>query len=239
MAKITEIAPDVYRISILTPEINLQFNHFLLKDDEPLLFHAGYRRFFPELREAVARLIDPTQLRWVSFSHFEGDECGALNLWLETAPQAQAASNFLGAILNLNDFAVREPRILQPGEALATGKHRFRFVSTAHIPHGWDAGVLFEETRQTLFCSDLFHHFGDVEPLTTSDIVGRARQTLLDMQNGPFAYYFPYTPQTDRIFESLAALEPKTLATMHGSSFTGNGAQALRDLAMAVKETCK
>ena len=96
---------------------------------------------------------------------------------------------------------------------------------------------MFEETQRTLFCSDLFHHYGDVEPLTAGDIVGRTRQALLDMQKGPFAYYLPYTAQTRCIFERLAGLDPKTLAVMHGSSFSGDGAQALRDLAEVIRET--
>ena len=99
---------------------------------------------------------------------------------------------------------------------LATGKYRFRFCSTAHMPHGWDAGVLFEETKKTLFTSDLFFHTGDVEPLTDADIVGRSRRALEEMENGPLAGSVPYTPETDSIMENLASLRPRTLATMHG-----------------------
>lgn len=135
MAKVNEIAPDVDRISVYVPEVNLQFNHFLVK--------------------------------------------------LDAAPSAQAACNLLGAVLSVNDFAIRPPRVLAAEETLATGKYRFRFCSTAHLPHGWDAGVLFEETNRTLFCSDLFFHAGDVEPLTESDIVGRARSfSLCSIRSG-------------------------------------------------------
>lgn len=237
MANVHEIAPDVYRISIYVSEFDLQFNHFLIRDEEPLLFHTGYKRFFPELREAVARVLDPSKIRWISFSHFESDECGALNHWLEIAPAAQAACSVVGALVSLNDFAIRPPRGLADGEVLATGKYRLRFCSTAHLPHGWDAGVLFEETQRTLLCSDLFHHTGDVEPLTESDIVGRSRAAMTEYQKGPLANYVPYTPLTGRILEKLAALKPSTLATMHGSSFRGDGEQALRDLGVALRDT--
>jgi len=236
MTKIDEIAPDVYRISLLEPQFNLQFNHFLVRDEEPLLIHAGYQRMFPELREAVASLLTPESIRWVGFSHFESDECGALNHWLEMAPKAQAACSFAGAMVSVNDFAIRPARGLAQDEVLATGKHRFRFCSTAHLPHGWDAGVFFEETQRTLFCSDLFFHTGDVEPLTESDIVGRARASLTEMENGPLAGSIPYTPQTERIMTRLGALKPRTLATMHGSSFRGDGQKAFQDMALALKE---
>ncbi len=237
MTKINEIAPDVYRISIYVPEYDLQFNHFLVKDDEPLLFHTGFKAMFPQLREAVSTIIKPSEIRWIGFSHFESDECGALNQWLEVAPFAQAVCSVVGALVSVNDFAIRTAKGMADGEVLATGKYRFRFCSTVHLPHGWDAGVMLEEKNKTLLCSDLFTHFGDVESLTDSDVVERARKSLLEMQASPFAYYMPYTPQTHKILSRLAQLEPKTLATMHGSSFTGNCKQALLDLDLVIKET--
>jgi flavorubredoxin len=236
MTAITEIAPSVHRISVLFPEINLQFNHFLVVDDEPLLYHTGMRRMFPTVLEAVRRVIDPETLRWIGFSHFEVDECGSLNDWLRVAPHAQAVSGVVGSRVNLTDFADRPPRPLNADETFTTGQFRFRYRPTPHLPHGWDAGVLFEETGRTLFCSDLFTHNGDVEPLTESDIVGRARDSLIGFQAGPLMDYTPYTPNTRPLLESLAALKPRTLATMHGSSFTGNGAQALLDLDGVMKE---
>ena len=145
MTVITEIAPDMYRISIYVPEANLQFNHFLIKDDEPMLFHAGLKAMFPLVHEAVATLMDPAQLRWVGFSHFESDECGALNQWLEVAPLAEPTFSITGALVSVNDFALRPARGLKPDELLSTGKYRFRFCQTPHLPHGWDAGVLFED----------------------------------------------------------------------------------------------
>ncbi|GMU83422.1 MAG: hypothetical protein AMXMBFR47_32920 [Planctomycetota bacterium] len=237
MASITEIAPGVHRISILFREINLQFNHFLVVDDEPLLYHTGMRRMFPEVLEAVKRVIDPATLRWIGFSHFEVDECGSLNDWLRLAPHAQAVSGIVGSLVNLTDFADRPPRALNSDETFTTGRCRFRYRPTPHLPHGWDAGVLYEETQRILFCSDLFTHNGDVEPLTESDILGRAHQSLIDFQAGPLMDYMPYSPNTRPLLEGLAALRPRTLATMHGSSFTGDCAKALIELDGVMKET--
>jgi len=233
---VTEIAPDVYRFSLYARDIDLQFNFFLVRDDEPLLFTTGYRASFPALREAVARVIDPARIRWVGFSHFESDECGALNQWLEVAPHAEPVCSIVGAVVNVNDFASRPPRGLADGDVLATGRYRFRFCSTAQLPHGWDAGLLFEETHKTLLCSDLFHHNGDVEPLTESDLSDRVRAAMSQLQAGPLANYIPYSTRTDVILKRLADLKPRTLAIMHGSSFAGDGERALGDLADTMRE---
>ncbi len=230
-ARIDEIAPAVHRISIYAPDFDLEFNHFLVRDEEPLLYHAGMRRMFPELRQAVARLIDPRDLRWIGYSHFEVDESGALNDWLDVAPRAQAVAGQIGAAVNLADFASRPARGLEKGEVLETGRFRFRYHPTPHLPHGWDAGMLFEETEGTLFVSDLFHHDGRREPLTSEDVVERSRTAATKLQASPLMDYVPYTPKTERLLGELAAFEPRTLAIMHGSSFTGNGADALRRLA--------
>lgn len=236
MAKTTEIAPDLFRISIFAEWGNLQFNHFVLRDEEPLLFHTGLRGMFPELREAVSKLIPLEDLRHISFSHFESDECGALNDWLAVAPNADVICSQVGALVSVNDFIAREARALADGETFATGKYRLRFCQTPHLPHGWDAGVLFEETQKTLLCSDLFHQTGDVEPLTTEDVVGRSHRAMQEYQAGVLADYVPYTPLTGRNLRKLAALEPRTLAIMHGSSYQGNGARALRELEDAFRQ---
>src|SRR5688572_24388959 len=230
MAVITEIAPNVHRICAFMPEINLQFNHFLVVDEEPLLYHTGMRRMFPDVLAAVQRIIDPARLRWIGFSHFEVDECGSLNDWLKVAPHSQAVSGVVGSLVNLTDFADRPPRALNCDETFSTGRFRFRYRPTPHLPHGWDAGVLFEETQRILFCSDLFHHDGEVEPLTESDILGRVRNAIVHYPAGPLMDYMPYTPNTRPLLEGLAALQPRTLATMHGSSFAGDGAKALLQL---------
>lgn len=236
MYKINEIAPDVYRISVFIPDIELQFNHFLIKDDEPLLYHAGLKQLFPVLHEAVKTLIDPKLLRWIGFSHFEVDECGALNEWLQVAPHAQAVCSEVGALVNMSDFAIRPALAMKTNEILQTGRHKYRFIHTPHLPHGWDAGVLFEETNKTLLCSDLFHQNGDVAALTDKDILEAHKAALLYYEAGPLMDYTPYNHKTKQLLYKLAALQPATLATMHGSSYFGNCAQALIDLDQVMKD---
>ncbi|HEU4345661.1 MAG TPA: MBL fold metallo-hydrolase [Candidatus Binatia bacterium] len=233
---VTEIAPDLYRISTYVPEIDLQFNQFIVKDNEPLLFHTGLKAMFPVVHDAVASLIDPSSVRWIGFSHFEADECGSLNEWLQTAQAAQPVCSMVGALVSVNDFALRPARGMTDGEVISTGKYRFRFLQTPHVPHCWEAGLLFEEANGTLLCSDLFHQMGNVEPLTESDVIERARKTLVDYQAGPFANYMPYTRHTDKILQGLAGLKPRTIATMHGSAYAGDGGRALRDLAVVMRE---
>lgn len=232
----TEIAPDVYRISVFAEAFDLQFNHFLVKDEEPLLYHTGLRGMHAEVRAAVSKLIPLPHLRHIGFSHFESDECGSLHEWLAAAPKAQVVCGAVGALVSVNDFIGREARALADGETFTTGKYRFRYCRTPHLPHGWDAGVLFEETRKTLFCSDLFHQSGHSEPLTTADVVGRSHKAMREYQAGVLADYVPYTPLTGRNLEKLAKLGPRTLAIMHGSSFTGDCTKAFEDLHRAYRE---
>lgn len=233
---IKEIAPDVYRISTYVPEFNLQFNQFLVKDDQPLLFHTGMRMLFPVVREEISKIIDPAKIRWIGFSHFESDECGALNDWLAVAPEAEPVCSLVGALVSVNDFSVRPARGMTDGERLETGKYSFRFLHTPHVPHCWEAGLMFEETNKTLLCSDLFTHWGEVEALTSSDIVGRFKQDLITGEQGPLAQAYPYSAKTEEQLKRIAALEPQTLAVMHGSSFSGNCKQAIEDLAEAMRE---
>ena len=237
MTQINEIAPDMYRISTFIPEINLQFNQFLVRDEQPLLYHTGMKGLFPVVRDAVATLIDPTRIRWISFSHFEADECGALGEWQTLAPEATAVCSLVGKMVSVDDVVARRPaQALADGEVFSTGKYRFRLLHTPHVPHCWEATHMFEETQGTLLCSDLLHQNGAVEPSTSADVVGRFRQTLTDYQQGPLANYMPYTPYTESTLQRLAALKPKTLAAMHGSTYVGDGAKALTDVAQVIKE---
>jgi flavorubredoxin len=236
MYQINEIAPDVYRISVFVPEIQLQFNHFLIKDDEPLLYHAGLKLMFPLLLDAVKTLIDPVQIRWIGFSHFEVDECGALNEWLQIAPNAKAVCSEAGALVNMTDYAIRPALAMKSNEMLQTGKRRYRFIRTPHLPHGWDAGVMFEETDKTLLCSDLFHQNGNLVAITDKDILDAHKTSLLNYEKGPLMDYTPYNHKTKAMLYQLAELAPKTLATMHGSSFHGDCATALKELDVVMKE---
>lgn len=237
MTAIDEIAPDLFRLSIYVPDLDMQFNHFLVRDEEPLLFHAGLKGMFPALRDAVAKLIDPANLRHIAWSHFESDECGGLNDWLQLAPCAQPVCTLVGKLVSVDDFSIRPAVGMTAHDVLTTGKHRYRFYRSPHLPHGWDAGLLFEETRKTLFCSDLFHHFGDVAAVTSSDLVGPSRAAMQQMQQGPLAGYMPYTRQTAGMLGALADLKPQTLAVMHGSSYVGQGDQLITDLGEAIRET--
>jgi flavorubredoxin len=235
-SNVTEIAPEVFRISTFHPDFGIQFNQFVIRDDEPFMMHTGLRKMFSTTLEALASVVEPSKLRWIGFSHFESDECGALNEWLRVAPSAQAVCSFVGAMVMVNDFADRPARFLNDGEVLEIGRHRLQFLSTPHVPHCWDAGLFFEESDRTLLCSDLFFHPGDPEPLTEADIVGRAKEAITESLSGPFANDMPYTPYTETTLRRLATLAPRTLALMHGSSFRGDGRAAILKLAAVLKE---
>ncbi|HEX3348437.1 MAG TPA: MBL fold metallo-hydrolase [Acetobacteraceae bacterium] len=225
-----EIADGIYRLSTFVPEIappaGFAFNQFLVLGDEPLLFHTGLRRMFPLVREAFSRIIPTEQLRWIAFGHYEADECGALNEWLAVAPHAEAMHGPVGCMVSLNDLADRTPRMLADGDVIELGGgRRVRWLDTPHIPHGWDAGVLYEETSATLLCGDLFTQLGDGPALTTGDVVGPAIAAE-DMFRASSLH-----PGMGATIRRLAALSPRTLALMHGPSFTGAGASALHALA--------
>ena len=237
MAQITEVAPDLFRITTFLEPFNLQFSQFLVRDAEPLLYHTGPRALFPAVKEAVASLIDVRTLRWIGFSHFEADECGSLPEWQQLAPQSDAVCSMVGKLVSVDDcLALRPAKGMTDGEVLETGKYRFRFLATPHVPHCWESGLMFEETQRTLLCSDLLHQNGNVEPVTQSDVVGRSRDVLVEYQQGPLANYMPYCTLTDPTLQRLAALQPKTVATMHGSVYVGDGGKALHDLAGVFKE---
>lgn len=236
MTTIEEIAPDVYSISTFLSQNNIQMNQFLVRDEEPLLWHAGHKHLFSEVLKAVESLIKPSLLRWIGFSHFEPDECGSLNQWFGPAPSAEAFCSFVAARVNMTDFSERPVRRMQHGDVIETGKYRFSDQSTPHLPHGWDAGLLFEETTRTLFCSNVLHQNGNLPALTSSDVVEGTRENLRMTQAGPMRNYLPYTSNTESRLNMLADLKPKTLAIMHGSGFKGDCPRTLRDFAEVMKE---
>lgn len=228
--KIHEIADGIYRLSTFVPDIappaGFAFNSFLVRGDEPLLFHSGLRKMFPLNRDAVARLMPVDKLRWIAFGHYEADECGAMNEWMAVAPNAQVAHGQTGCLVSLNDMADRAPRVLADGETINLGGgKRVRYIDTPHTPHGWDAGVMFEESTGTLLCGDLFTQLGDNPPLTSSDIVGPA------IAGEDLFQYSALAPGMGAAIRRLAPLKPKMLALMHGPSFQGDGAAALHALA--------
>src|SRR5690606_13399574 len=176
--KVNEIADGIYRLSTFVPDIappaGFTFNQFLVLGAEPLMFHTGLRKMFPLNREALSRIIPPEKLRWIAFGHYEADECGAMNEWLAIAPHAEVAHGQTGCLVSLNDMADRAPRVLQDGEVIDLGGKRVRYIDTPHTPHGWDAGVMFEESTGTLLSGDLFTQLGDGPAITQDDIVGPA-----------------------------------------------------------------
>lgn len=228
-----KIASDIFRISTFVPEVGpmgLTFNQFLIRADQPLLFHTGPRAMFPAVRGAVAKLLPPESVKWITFGHVESDECGSMNEWLEVAPQAAVAHGEVGCMVSLNDLANRPPRALQHEEVLDLGGKRVRHLDTPNVPHCWDARVLFEETTRTLFRGDLFTHVGKPTPVTSDDIVGPAREAEAMFHASCL------TPTTGSTIRSLASLEPAVLGLMHGSSFNGECVKALQDLANVYDE---
>lgn len=223
---VTEIADGIYRLSTLTDAVpgGFTFNQFLVNGDDPLLFHTGPKGLFPVVSDAVNTVRPAETMRWVTFGHWEADESGALNDWLAVGPHAELALGTIGAMLSGNDQAIRPPRALHDGEVLDLGGKRVRWIDTPHVPHGWDAGVLFEETTGTLLCGDLFAQTGDTAT-TTGDIVTPAA-ALEDMMSAT-----ALTPSTAPTIRRLADLRPTALALMHGPSFSGDGAAALQTLA--------
>jgi flavorubredoxin len=222
---IDEIADGIHRISTYIPEVGIPFNQYLVTADEPLLFHTGMRQLFPLVSEAVSRVIDPTTLRYVTFGHYEADECGAMNQWLATAPRAEVVHGMTGVLVSLNDQADRPPRALADGEVIDLGGKRVRWIDTPHVPHGWDAGVLFEETTRTLFVGDLFTALGDAPAMSDADIVGPARAAEDAFRATSL------TPVTAPTIRRLVDFDAATLALMHGPAFTGDTGAALGDLA--------
>lgn len=226
---VAEISDGVFRLSTYVPDIappaGFTFNQFLLMADEPLLFHCGARRLFPLVSAAVSTIMPVDHLRWISFGHVESDECGAMNLWLEAAPNAQVIFNPLGCMVSLDDLADRLPRPVSDDEVLDLGGKRVRIIATPHVPHGWEAQVLYEETTNTLFCGDLFTHLGDGPPVIETDIVGPA------MIAEDAFHATSIGAATAPTIRRLAELRPSMLALMHGSSFKGDAAEQLRRLA--------
>jgi flavorubredoxin len=227
-----EVADGIYRIN--TPVTmagpgGFSFNQYLVLDDQPLLFHTGPRRMFPLVREAMQSLMPVKKLKYVAFSHFEADECGALNEWLEAAPEAVPVCGAIGAMVSVNDIADRPGKGLADGEKLSLGKKTVRWFDTPHLPHGWDCGYLFEEKTKTLFCGDLFTQGGtDNPPLTEHDILGPSEAFRKPMD------YYAHAPNAAALLDRLATTAPQTLACMHGSAWKGDGAGLLRALAKSL-----
>ena len=223
-----EIAGGIYRINTPIqvpggPEFN--FNQYLVADDEPLLFHTGPKRMFPLVAEAIAKVLPLERLRWVAFSHFEADECGSLNDFLAAAPAAAPVCSQVAAMVSVNDVAARPARALADGEVLRTGRHAFKWLDAPHVPHAWENGFMMELETRTMLCGDLFTQGGATHPaLTEADILEPSEAFRLQLD------YFSHAKDARAMIERLAALEPQTLACMHGPAWRGDGAALLRAL---------
>jgi flavorubredoxin len=226
---IDEIAPDIYRLSTwvdeIAPPAGFTFNQFLIHGEEPLLFHTGMRQLFPLVSQAIGRIMPVADLRWISFAHVEADECGSMNLLLDAAPRSQVVHGGLACMLSLNDMADRPPRPIDDNGTLDIGGHVLRFVPTPHVPHNWESGLWFDETTRTLLAGDLFEQLGAGPAIVESDIVEAA------LQAEELFHSTSLGPGVAPTLHRLAALEPTTLALMHGPSFRGDGADQLRGLA--------
>jgi flavorubredoxin len=231
---VDEIAEGIYRISTWVAEVGppagFTFNQFVIDDDEPLLFHTGPRAMFPDVVAAVGRVVAVERLRWLTFGHVEADECGSMNRWLMAAPSLEVAHGVTGCLVSLNDLADRMPRALGDGEVIDLGRHRVRHLDTPHVPHGWEARVLYEETTGTLLCGDLFTQFGHPPAIGSTDLVAPAIEAEEIFRASSLA------PSTATEIRRLGDLAPTTLALMHGPSFVGDGKAALYDLAGAYEE---
>ncbi|MEJ2580241.1 MAG: MBL fold metallo-hydrolase [Acidobacteriota bacterium] len=231
---VAEIADGIYRISTPVPPNpalpgGFTFNQFLIVDEEPLLFHTGPRKMFPVVREAIEAVIPVSNLHYLGISHFEADECGAINEFLEVAPRAVPLCGAVAKMVSVDDVADREAHGLGDGERLSLGTHSVCWIDTPHLPHGWDCGYLFERKTSTLFCGDLFTQPGaEHPPLTEGDILGPS-EAMRDAMD-----YYAHTRNTKELIAKLTANEPTTLACMHGSSWNGNGSKLLEELAAAL-----
>jgi flavorubredoxin len=229
---IAEIADGIYRINTpvgLPGAGAFSFNQYLVVDDAPLLFHTGLRGLFPMVSEAIAAVMPVEKLEYIGFSHFEADECGALNQFLAAAPRAVPVCGQVAALVSGNDYADRAPRALADGEELDLGRHRLRWFDTPHLPHGWDCGHMMDMSTRTFFCGDLFTQGGHgTQALTESDILEPSEAFRAPMN------YFAHAPQTAAMLERLALESPATLAVMHGTAWRGDGATLLRELGRRV-----
>jgi flavorubredoxin len=232
--RVDEIAEDVYRISTAIPPDAMPggftFNQFLVASDEPLLYHTGLRRIFPDVRAALERVLPVSKLRYVAFSHYEADECGTLNGFLSLAPLAVPVCSEVAKMVSVDDMSDRPARALKDGEELSLGRRRVRWISTPHLPHAWECGHLFEATTRTLFCGDLFTQLGhEHAPISDRDILGPSEEARVAFD------YYAYSRNQRALIEKLARLEPTTLACMHGASWRGDGARLLTSLGQTLE----
>lgn len=241
---IDEIGRGIYRINTPVPPSQMEggfsFNQYLIDDEQPLLFHTGLRATFPLVREAIESVMPVSRLRYIAFSHFEADECGALNDFLAVAPEASPLCSRVAAMVSINDVATRPAVALGDGERLSIGSRELEWIDAPHLPHNWETGYLLDRSTDTLFCGDLFTQGGSTtDALTSTDILAPSEAFRIGSATMmPDAY--SYARGSRRIFDRLIATRPRTLACMHGSAWSDGteegGARLLGALADAISE---
>jgi flavorubredoxin len=230
--RLTEIADGVHQLTTHDPDMDFGFNQYLVTGDEPLLFHTGFRHLFPQVSETVGRVVPADRMRWIAFGHVEADECGSMNEWLRLAPDATVVQSTTGCMVSIADLADRAPRPVKDGEVLDIGGHRLRWIDTPHVPHAWEAGLIYDESTRTLFCGDLFSQWGAYPATTSDDIVGPATA------DGDTSW-MSLTPKRGETIRRLAELDVTTLAQMHGPAFVGDCRTALHALADYLDEVVR
>lgn len=223
---VDEIVDGIYRIS--TPsDFGITFNQFLIDDERPALIHTGVYQAYESVRDAVSQVLDPARLQYVALLHFEGDECGGMDRFLEQAPESTLACSTLSVDLNVAAWNYRgKVQGFSDGEVLDLGRHKLRFLETPHVHH-WDSMMLFDETTRSVFPSDLYIQPGDQPPVVTEDL--GAEMCELYRGAGIFAHEEPVRKVVDR----LDALQPQWMHAMHGGTIA---AEAIPHFTRALRE---
>ena len=208
--KVDEIEADIFRIAIFPENGFISFNQFLIRDEKPALIHTGHQQTFETIRDQVAKLIDPAKLEYLCFSHYEPDECGSLNEWLQAAPNAVACVNKI-CDSSVKDFAVKPSMVLKNGDNLSLGNHELLFLETPHFPHNWDASLFYERKSKTLFSSDLGTQKGFPQANgSRADI-----QDIMVLQKR--LGYMPFGVHLSEGLRRMRELEIEHMAAMHGA----------------------
>lgn len=218
MARVDELVDGIYRISTTVglPDTDFQFNQFLIDDERPTLIHTGMYGLYEGVRDGIAEILDPSKLEYVILLHFEADENGGMDRFLEAAPDSTLACSSLSAILNLSGW--NYPGRFEghaEGDVIDLGGHKLRFLETPHVHH-WDSMMVVEETTNSLFPSDLYLQPGEQPPVTGEDLSNQMLESY--RMFGIFAHEDPVRAVARRI----DVLQPDWIHAMHGATITGD-----------------
>jgi flavorubredoxin len=212
MATINEVTTGIFRISTEAWGFPITLNQFLIAGEHPALIHTGTFPLYDDVRKAVSEVLDPKRLEYVVVPHFESDECGGMDRFVEDAPNAVLVCSEAGSVLNLSGWNYSGPvRGVRDGDVIELGEHRLRFLETPHVHH-WDSMMAFEETTASLFPADLFIQPGD-QPAIVKEDLGK-EMCALYREVGIFASHEPVLQTVKRIEK----MNPQWLHPMHGGS---------------------